>query len=123
MIRVAIDTNVLVYAEESEPSARKIAATALLARLSPATTFILRHVDRLFRDCDPETHLPRERGLQFVHGIPVGLGAHFPISSDVDLRGGYWIIPLALFFGMGILVGTHRGARRYLAWWRGRRLT
>ena len=40
MIRVAIDTNVLVYAEESEPSARKTTATALLARLSPATTFI-----------------------------------------------------------------------------------
>lgn len=40
MIRVAIDTNVLVYAEESGPSAKKNTATALLAQLSPTTTFI-----------------------------------------------------------------------------------
>lgn len=66
---------------------------------------------------------PQNVGFQFVGGIPVGLGAHFPRSPDVDLRGGYWIIPVALFFGMGIFIGTHRGARRYLAWWRSRRLS
>ena len=42
---------------------------------------------------------------------------------DIDLRGGYWIIPIALFFGLAIFVGTQRGARRYLSWWRGRRLS
>ena len=40
MIRVAIDTNLLVYAEESDGSAKKRNAIALLAQLSPASTFI-----------------------------------------------------------------------------------
>jgi uncharacterized membrane protein len=66
---------------------------------------------------------PQNVGFQFVHGIPVGLGAHFPVSADTDLRGGYWIIPIALFCGLGIFVATHRGARRYLAWWRARRVS
>jgi uncharacterized membrane protein len=66
---------------------------------------------------------PNNVGIQFVHGVPVGLGAHFPMSPDIDLRGGYWIIPIALFFGLAIFVGTQRGARRYLSWWRGRRLS
>ena len=66
---------------------------------------------------------PQNVGFQFVHGIPVGLSAHFPLSPGTDLRGGYWIVPVALFCGLGILVGTHRGARRYLAWWRGRTIS
>ena len=66
---------------------------------------------------------PNNVGIQFVHGVPVGLGAHFPMSPDIDLRGGYWIIPIALFFGLAIFVGTQRGARRYLSWWRGRRFS
>jgi uncharacterized membrane protein len=66
---------------------------------------------------------PNNVGIQFVHGVPVGLGAHFPLSPDTDLRGGYWIIPIALFFGLAIFVATQRGARRYLSWWRGRRLS
>lgn len=66
---------------------------------------------------------PDNVGIQYLHGVPVGLGAHFPVSPDTDLRGGYWIIPIALFFGMGIFVATHRGARKYLGWWRGRRLS
>jgi len=66
---------------------------------------------------------PNNVGIQFVHGVPVGLGAHFPMSPDIDLRGGYWIIPIALFFGLAIFVGTQRGARRYLSWWRERRLS
>jgi len=66
---------------------------------------------------------PNNVGIQFVHGVPVGLGAHFPMSPDIDLRGGYWIIPIALFIGLAIFVATQRGARRYLSWWRGRRLS
>ena len=66
---------------------------------------------------------PDNVGVQYLHGIPVGFGAHFPVSPDTDLRGGYWIIPMALFCGMGIFVATHRGARKYLGWWRGRRLS
>lgn len=66
---------------------------------------------------------PANVGVQYVHGYPVGLSAHFPVGPGTDLRGGYWVIPLALFFGLGIFVGTHRGARRFLSWWRGRRLS
>src|SRR5262249_30161419 len=63
---------------------------------------------------------PENVGFQFVNGVPVGLGAHFPRSPDIDLRGVYCTIPAALFFGMGIFIATQRGARRYLAWWRAR---
>lgn len=63
---------------------------------------------------------PANVGVQYVHGIPVGLGAHFPLTTGTELHGGYWVIPIALFCGTGIFVGTHRGARQFLAWWRGR---
>jgi uncharacterized membrane protein len=63
---------------------------------------------------------PDNIGVQFVHGFPVGLGMHLPLEPGLDLRGGYWVIPFALFCGLGIFVGTHRGARRFLARWRER---
>lgn len=63
---------------------------------------------------------PANAGIQFVHGIPVGFAAQFPVSPSTDLRGGYWVIPLALGFGLLVLVATQRLARRYLAWWRRR---
>jgi uncharacterized membrane protein len=61
---------------------------------------------------------PANVGVQYFRGVPVGLGAHFPLIPGMELRGGYWIIPFAAFCGLGIFVGTHRGARRFLAWWR-----
>jgi uncharacterized membrane protein len=64
---------------------------------------------------------PENVGFQFVNGVPMGMGVHFPRTPDLDLRGGYWVVPVALFCGMGIFIGTHRGARRYLAWWRAKR--
>jgi hypothetical protein len=63
---------------------------------------------------------PNNVGLWTVNGIPRGLGAQFPIPPDIELRGGYWIIPLAAACGLAILVGTHRGARKFLAWWKTR---
>jgi uncharacterized membrane protein len=66
---------------------------------------------------------PENVGIQFVHGVPVGLSAHFPLTPGTDLRGGYWVIPFALFCGLGIFVGTHRGARRILTRWRERRVS
>lgn len=66
---------------------------------------------------------PANVGVQYIHGYPIGLGAHFPLTQGTELGGGYWVIPFALFCGMGIFVGTHRGARRYLAWWRARRVS
>lgn len=66
---------------------------------------------------------PQNAGIQFVHGVPVGFGAQFPLKPGIDLRGGYWVIPLALAFGLAVLVATHRCGRLYLAWWRERRLS
>jgi uncharacterized membrane protein len=66
---------------------------------------------------------PNNVGVQYIRGIPVGLGAHFPLEPGVELHGGYWVVPVALFCGLGIFVGTHRGARRFLSWWRERRLS
>lgn len=66
---------------------------------------------------------PQNVGFEFVHGIPAGFGAHFPVPAGADLRGGYWVIPAALSVGFGVVVLTNRGARKYLAWWRGRRVS
>jgi len=66
---------------------------------------------------------PENAGIQFVNGIPIGPAAQFPVSPGTDLRGGYWVIPLALTIGLGILVVTQRCARKYLAWWRERRVS
>jgi uncharacterized membrane protein len=63
---------------------------------------------------------PANVGVQYFRGFPVGIGAHFPLSPQTELGGGYWVIPFALFCGLGIFVGTHRGARKFLAWWRAR---
>ncbi len=66
---------------------------------------------------------PNNVGIQFVHGFPVASQRPFSGAPDTDLRGGYWVIPFALFLGLAIFVATQRGARRYLTWWRGRRLS
>ena len=66
---------------------------------------------------------PNNVGIQFVHGVPIGPAALFPVEPGVDLRGGYWVIPIALAIGLAIFVATQRGARRFLAWWRNRRIS
>src|SRR6185295_4116593 len=63
---------------------------------------------------------PDNVGVQYIRGFPVGIGAHFPLKPGMELHGGYAVIPFALVCGLGILVGTHRGARRFLTWWRNR---
>jgi len=64
---------------------------------------------------------PNNVGFWFVNGIPTSIGVQFPVPPGTEMRGGYWVIPVALVCGLGILVGTHRGARRLLARWRTRR--
>jgi len=64
---------------------------------------------------------PNNVGFWFVNGIPTSIGVQFPVPPGTEMRGGYWVIPIALACGLGILVGTHRGARRLLARWRTRR--
>jgi uncharacterized membrane protein len=64
---------------------------------------------------------PDNVGIMFVHGVPVAFGAQFPLTPGADLRGGYWIIPVALAIGLAIFVAATRGARRFLARLRDRR--
>jgi len=64
---------------------------------------------------------PDNVGVVFVNGIPVALGAHFPLEPGVDLRGGYWLVLVAALCGLGVFVATHRAARRFLSRWRERR--
>jgi len=64
---------------------------------------------------------PANVGFFFVNGLPHSMGALFPAPAGAEVRGGYWIIPIALAVGLWILVATHRGSRRFLGWWRERR--
>ncbi len=66
---------------------------------------------------------PDNVGIVYKRGFPIGVGAQFPVLPDTVMGGGYWMIPISLFIGLAIFVGTQRGARRYLSWWRGRRLS
>ena len=58
-----------------------------------------------------------------VRGSFLRLAADFSAPSNWHVVGGYWVIPLCLFIGLGLLVLTHRGARRFLAGWRSRRVS
>jgi uncharacterized membrane protein len=40
---------------------------------------------------------------------------------DGTIQGCYWLIPVCLLTGQIILIGTHRGAWRFLSWWRAQR--
>jgi hypothetical protein len=64
---------------------------------------------------------PDNVGMVYKHGFPIGFGAQFPVQPGATLATGYWMIPVSLFCGLGIFVGTHRGARKFLAWWRASR--
>jgi uncharacterized membrane protein len=48
------------------------------------------------------------------------VGFTSPLPPGAVVRGGYAVIPLFIALGLAILVGTHRGARRFLGWWRAR---
>ena len=67
--------------------------------------------------------LPDNIGFWTVNGpgsMPASLGMKFPATETP--AGGNWVSPIGLVFGLGILVLPHRGARRFLARWRERRL-
>jgi hypothetical protein len=54
------------------------------------------------------------------HGYPTSLGIRpLPPTGEVA-HGGYWVIPIGIVLGLGILVLTHKCARRFLARWRDR---
>ena len=65
---------------------------------------------------------PDNVGFWSVNGpgsFPTSLGMKFP--ADGVPAGGNWVILIGLVCGLGALVLTHLGARRYLGWWRDRR--
>ena len=40
---------------------------------------------------------PANVGVQYFHGFPVSISAHFPMRPGNELGGGYWVVPFALF--------------------------
>lgn len=56
---------------------------------------------------------PANVGIWIVGGVPLALGAQFPAPSPP--LGGYWIVPIGLMLGFGIVLLTHRAARRWIA--------
>ena len=48
------------------------------------------------------------------------LGAQFPLPPGATVHGGYWIIPLSIVCGVGVLVFAHTATHHYLAAWRKR---
>jgi uncharacterized membrane protein len=64
---------------------------------------------------------PNNVGFWTINGpgsMPTSLGIKF--STTEIPAGGNWVILIGLVCGLGFLVLTHRGARRFLAWWRDR---
>jgi hypothetical protein len=57
---------------------------------------------------------PNNVGL-WVYDGGVSLGAQFPAPPGVAPLGGYWIIPILLGLGVGMLVLTHLFARRWIS--------
>jgi hypothetical protein len=49
------------------------------------------------------------------------LGAQFPLPPGATVHGGYWVIPLSVAAGVGVLVFAQTATRNYLAAWRKRR--
>ena len=67
---------------------------------------------------------PDNVGFWVVNGpgsMPSSLSARFP--ADGVPAGGNWVILIGLVFGLGFLLLTHRGAKKFLAWVRARRST
>jgi uncharacterized membrane protein len=64
---------------------------------------------------------PNNVGLIVTTGGGFNLGAQFPLPAGATVHGGYWIIPLSIVCGVGVLVFAHTTTHRYLAAWRKRR--
>ena len=56
-------------------------------------------------------------GFAFDLSFRGGVG---PGVRHEHLVGGYWVIPICLVVGFGLLFLSHRGARKFLGWWRRR---
>jgi hypothetical protein len=63
---------------------------------------------------------PDRVGLLVVDGVPRAFGM-VDVPPGGVVHGGYWIIPVGMICGVGLLVLTHKGARTLVGWWRARR--
>jgi hypothetical protein len=61
---------------------------------------------------------PQNVGAILRDGIPIALGARFPLAPGSEVAGGYALIPICLLLGAVTLTGTHRMALAFVAWWR-----
>jgi len=60
-------------------------------------------------------------GVFTLNGKYIGFGFEFGLPPGTEAHGGYWVMPIALLLGLGVLVVTQRLSRRTLAWMRSHR--
>jgi uncharacterized membrane protein len=66
--------------------------------------------------------LPNNVGVFLRDGAFSGAGVMLWLPPGIEAHPfGYWVIPVSLALGLGILVGTQRASRRILGWMRSRR--
>ena len=58
---------------------------------------------------------PQNVGLWMKDGFPRSFGAQFPAPAGMELAGGYWVIPISIIAGLGVLLVTHVAARRWIS--------
>ena len=65
---------------------------------------------------------PNNVGAFYVNGQFHSAGAEFGLPPGTIVHPfGYWIVPVSIALGLGILVLTQRASRRILAWMRSRK--
>jgi len=64
--------------------------------------------------------VPNNAGIMVVDGNLRGFGVFAPLPPGAEMWGGYGIIPVSAALGLAVLVLTHRGAAKFLVWWRTR---
>jgi uncharacterized membrane protein len=64
---------------------------------------------------------PNNVGLIGRNGSPWTFGAQFPLPPGATVHGGYWIIPVSIACGVGVLVFAHTTTRHFLTAWGKRR--
>ena len=66
--------------------------------------------------------VPLNVGVFTINGLPVAIGVLFPAPTGAEVAGGYWVIPIFIVAGLGILAVTQRTSRRILGQMRANRL-
>jgi uncharacterized membrane protein len=65
---------------------------------------------------------PNNVGIFYLNGQFRGAGAEFGLPPGTEAHPfGYWIVPVTIALGLGVLVGTQRASRHILGWLRARR--